>query len=63
MDINSWILFDSFDSLGDKIDRVSKAYQQICLTHYTKPAFANNIMIAYDILAQSKGWLTCLISH
>ncbi|ELT87119.1 hypothetical protein CAPTEDRAFT_217255, partial [Capitella teleta] len=43
-----------FECLGDKVDRVGQAHRQICLTHYSKPAFHSNIMAAYDILSQNK---------
>jgi len=45
----------SFESSGEKSDRVSKACRQIQLTHYSKPAYLLNVSVAYDILCQNKG--------
>ena len=45
----------SFESSGEKTDRVSKACRQIQLTHHSKPAYLLNVSVAYDILCQNKG--------
>ena len=45
----------SFEAVGDKVNRVAKAYQQINLTHHSKEAFNTNVQLAYDLLSQHKG--------
>ena len=47
-------LADYFETVAEKTDRVSKAYQQVCLTHHSKPAFHTNVRFAYDLLSQTK---------
>lgn len=49
----------SFEGSSDKIDRVTKAVNQISHTHYGKPAYESNVRLAYDILSQCKGKLQC----
>ena len=52
-------LCNSFESTGDKADRISKASHQICMTHFSKLAYQNNVRTAYDILSQNKGSSFC----
>jgi len=47
-------LADYFEAVGDKGNKVTRAYQTLLLTHYTQPAFQNNIQSAYEILSQCK---------
>lgn len=47
-------LADYFESVGDKGNKVTRAHQTLLLTHYTQPAFQNNIQSAYEILGQCK---------
>jgi len=47
-------LADYFEAVGDKGNKVTRAHQTLLLTHYTQPAFQNNIQCAYEILSQCK---------
>ena len=45
---------DYFQNLGAQKGSVSRACQQIRLTHHSKPAFHNNVVLAYEILGESR---------
>ena len=47
-------LADYFQNLGAQKGSVSRACQQIRLTHHSKPAFHNNVVLAYEILGESR---------
>ena len=47
-------VFFSFENMGDIPTRLQRAYKQLCLTHYTRAAYANNVRNAYSIMAQRK---------
>ena len=47
-------LADYFQNLGAQKGSVSRACQQIRLTSHSKPAFHNNVVLAYEILGESR---------
>ncbi|XP_070570090.1 tubulin polyglutamylase complex subunit 1-like [Ptychodera flava] len=47
-------LAEYFEAISDnRAGKVTKAYQRLQLTHYTRPAFEMNAVAAYDSLSQS----------
>ncbi|XP_002734510.1 tubulin polyglutamylase complex subunit 1-like [Saccoglossus kowalevskii] len=53
-------LAEYFEGISDnKPSKVTKAYQRILLTHYTRPAFETNAVAAYDTLCTQSGIKGC----
>ncbi|XP_022079129.1 tubulin polyglutamylase complex subunit 1-like [Acanthaster planci] len=44
-----------FSSIGEKSNRLNRAYQYLTLTDHYQPSFANNVATAYEILCSSSG--------
>ena len=49
------VLSHSFSTLGEKSNRLNRAYQYLTLTSHYQPTFANNVATAYEILSTSSG--------
>ncbi|XP_074656705.1 tubulin polyglutamylase complex subunit 1-like [Tubulanus polymorphus] len=47
-------LADYFDSFDNNHDLVTKAFQQLNLTHFSKPVFETNVRLAYETLNSKK---------
>ncbi|XP_038048813.1 tubulin polyglutamylase complex subunit 1-like [Patiria miniata] len=44
-----------FSTLGEKSNRLNRAYHYLTLSDHYQPAFANNVSTAYEILSSSSG--------
>ncbi|XP_071792445.1 tubulin polyglutamylase complex subunit 1-like isoform X1 [Asterias amurensis] len=44
-----------FSSLGEKSNRLHRAYHHLTLTDYYQPMFASNVAVAYEVLSTSSG--------
>lgn len=45
----------SFENLADVSTALIRAHQKICLVPYSRPAFYDNLIDAYDLLRNQKG--------
>lgn len=57
------LIFVRFESKSATGNNIQRAYQQIMLTDYFRPAFDENLEAAFEILCQGKGGCCAIITN